>query len=62
MGPLLSIIVAVAKAFGNQALEETTRRAIGELWERGEANHCHEVQHGASWRLSSWTRCSGRRR
>lgn len=34
MGPLLSIIVAVAKAFGNQALEETTRRAIGELWER----------------------------
>ncbi|WP_129775728.1 hypothetical protein [Peristeroidobacter soli] len=33
MEPLLSIIVAVAGAFGNQALEETTRRTIGELWE-----------------------------
>jgi uncharacterized protein (DUF1800 family) len=34
MEPLLSIIVAVARVFGNQAADETTRRTIGELWER----------------------------
>ncbi|MFC4309230.1 hypothetical protein ACFPN2_09075 [Steroidobacter flavus] len=33
MEPLLSIIVAVARVFGHQALDETTRRTIGELWE-----------------------------
>lgn len=33
MEPLLAIIVAVAGAFGNEALSETARRTIGDLWE-----------------------------
>jgi nucleotidyltransferase/DNA polymerase involved in DNA repair len=33
MEPLLSIIGVVAQAFGNEALNETARRTIGDLWE-----------------------------
>lgn len=33
MEPLLTIIVAVAGAFGNETLSETARRTIGDLWE-----------------------------
>jgi len=33
MEPLLAIIVAVAGAFGNEALNETARRTVGDLWE-----------------------------
>lgn len=33
MEPLLAIIVAVAGAFRNEALNEGARRTIGDLWE-----------------------------
>ena len=33
MEPLLTIIVVVAGAFGNESLSETARRTIGDLWE-----------------------------
>ncbi len=33
MEPLLAIIVAVAGAFGNEALDGAARRRIGDLWE-----------------------------
>ena len=33
MEPLLAIIVAVAGAFGNESLNDTARRTIGDLWD-----------------------------